>query len=209
MKRAFDVTRLTLPSTLAITMLLISCSAHKDAAPAGRAPDLAADGASKPGATTDPTELTQTSIPTYQTVEQLNAMPPCTATVEHKETFWSLLKATDGRKFRIGSPMGAQEVWHFVATLKEGQTYEFPGAFLAFENRKFYVTAEEIRAMPPCKATVECAAPCYSLFRTADGKMFVIGDPGSKPEVWRFLGTLEKGQTYALPGAFVEYHIKK
>ena len=63
--------------------------------------------------------------------------------------------------------------------------------------------------MPSCKATVQCAAPCYSLFTTADGNWFVIGDPGSAPEVWQFLGTLEKGQTYALPRAFLDHQNKK
>lgn len=150
------------------------------------------------------------AVPSYITAEQIKAMPPVKATVEHKETFTARLRTADGKQFTIGSDRGAQEVWHFVGTaLKLGQTYELPAAFLAYEQRKFYVTAEEVKAMPPGQATLELRGPCFSIFRVSDGKQFVIGNPGSGPEVWKFLGTLEEGQTYQLPGAFLDYHKKK
>src|ERR1035441_8392144 len=98
-------------------------------------------------------------------------MPPCKATAEHVETFSSLLSTAGGQKFRIGSERGEQEVWHFVGTLKQGQTNDFPSAFLVFEARKFYPNVEDIKAMPPCKATVVYDAPCFTLFRVTDGKM--------------------------------------
>ncbi len=68
-----------------------------------------------------------------------------------------------------------------------------------------YVTADGIKAMPASRATLQDHGPCYGLFKNADGKQFVIGDPGSGPEVSQFLGTLEEGQTYDLPAAFLDY----
>jgi len=81
------------------------------------------------------------AIPVYETAEKVKAMPAGKATVEHKETFFAVLRTPDGKKFTIGSSRGEQQVWHFVATaLKKGETYEFPAAFLAYENGKFYGT---------------------------------------------------------------------
>lgn len=68
-----------------------------------------------------------------------------------------------------------------------------------------YETAEQIKAMPPCKATVEHTFPCYSLLRTADGKKFCIGSPGAKLEVLHFLDALKDGQIYKFPDVFLDY----
>jgi hypothetical protein len=73
------------------------------------------------------------------------------------------------------------------------------------EARPVYETAEQIKAMPAVKATLTEKGPCYSVFRGVDVKQFVIGTPGSTPEVWRFLGTLEEGRAYELPRAFLDY----
>jgi hypothetical protein len=73
------------------------------------------------------------------------------------------------------------------------------------EARPVYETAEQIKAMPAVKATLEERSPCSSVFRGADGKQFVIGTPGSGSEVWKFLETLEEGQAYELPRAFLDY----
>jgi hypothetical protein len=81
-----------------------------------------------------------------------------------------------------------------------------PKAFHDFQGREFYETVAEIKAMPTRKATLELRAPCYSIFRNADGKQFVIGSPGSGDEVWKFLGTLEEGKTYELPKVFLDHH---
>ena len=149
------------------------------------------------------------AIPSYITAEQIKTMPPTKATVEHKETFTARLRTADGRQFTLGSDRGEQDVWHFVGTaLKVGQTSEFPAAFLAYQQRKFYVTAEELKAMPPVKATLELSGPCFSIFRGGDGKQFVIGDPGSKRGVRQFLGTLKEGQSYELPSAFLDHQKK-
>src|SRR5262245_37861008 len=69
-------------------------------------------------------------------------------------------------------------------------------------------TAEQIRAMPPCKATVEEREPCGSMFTTADGRKFYIGSPAAPPEVVQFLQTLKDGQTYEFPGVFLNYQKK-
>lgn len=149
------------------------------------------------------------AMPSYITAAQLKAMPPAKATVEQKETYTARLRTADGKQFTLGSDRGEQDVWHFVGTaLTVGQTYELPAAFLAYQQRKFYVTAEELKAMPPVKATLESSGPCFSIFRGSDGKQFVIGDPGSGRAVWRFLGTLKEGQAYEFPSAFLDYQKK-
>lgn len=149
------------------------------------------------------------AMPSYITAAQIKSMPPATATVEHHEDFTARLRTSDGRQFTLGSDRGEQDVWHFVGTaLKVGQAYEFPSAFLDYESRKFYVTAEAIKAMPPVKATLELRGPCFSIFRATDGKQFVIGDPGSGRAAWRFLGTLDEGQTYDLPSTFFDHQKK-
>ena len=194
MKRIFDLAGLAFLSALATTMLFSGCAREK---PAGNA-------------TSDAKKSADTAIPNYETAEQIKAMPPGKATVEHIETFSSHLRTTGGKKFTIGSERGEQEVWHFVGTaLKKGQTYEFPGAFLDYQNRKFYVTADDIKAMPSCKATLEQRCSCFSIFATADGKQFVIGNPGSGPQVWQFLKTLMEGQAYEFPSAFLDYQKQK
>lgn len=147
--------------------------------------------------------------PGYITAGQIQAMPPVKATVEHREEFTARLRTADGQQFTLGSDRGEQEVWHFVGTaLKVGQTYDLPGAFLDYQQRKFYGTAEELKAMPAVKATLELRGPCFSIFRGGDGKQFVIGNPGSGPAVWRFLGTLKEGQTYEFLSAFLDYQKK-
>ena len=68
-----------------------------------------------------------------------------------------------------------------------------------------YETAEEIRAMPPCKARVVQTYPCYSLLRATDGQKFCIGSPGATREVSRFIETLSNTETYSFPDAFLAY----
>src|SRR6266853_6243465 len=68
-----------------------------------------------------------------------------------------------------------------------------------------YNTAEQLKAMPRCKATVEHIGPAWLSLKTTDGKQFIIGNAESKPEVWQFLKTLQGGDTYEFPGAFLDY----
>jgi hypothetical protein len=68
-----------------------------------------------------------------------------------------------------------------------------------------YDTAERIAAMPPCKAEVEERFSCCLLMRTADGSKIWLGSPATTPEVLRFIPTLQDGQTYALPNAFLDW----
>ena len=72
-----------------------------------------------------------------------------------------------------------------------------------------YETVQQIKAMPPCKATVEEHHSCYSIFRTDDGKQFSIGSPAAKREVVQFLQTLKDGQTYKFPSVFLDYQKNK
>src|SRR5258708_26678701 len=80
-------------------------------------------------ATSDAKKSAETAIPDYNTAKQLKAMPPCKATVEHNGTCVLSLRTADGKEFYIGSPGATPEVNYFLHTLKEGQTYEFPGTF--------------------------------------------------------------------------------
>jgi hypothetical protein len=68
-----------------------------------------------------------------------------------------------------------------------------------------YETAHQIKAISPCEATVEERHPCYSIFRTADGKKFSIGSPAATQEVVQFLGTLKEGHAYTFPGVLLDY----
>jgi hypothetical protein len=68
-----------------------------------------------------------------------------------------------------------------------------------------YDTPEKILAMTRCQATVVQRGPCFVYLKTADGKGFYIGSPGSTAEVGHFFVVLKDGHTYAFPEAFVEY----
>lgn len=73
------------------------------------------------------------------------------------------------------------------------------------EGVPYYDTAEQIKAMQPCKATVDRKLPCHAVFRTADGKRFCIQSCGTKAQVREFVERLEKGHSYALPDSFIAY----
>jgi hypothetical protein len=68
-----------------------------------------------------------------------------------------------------------------------------------------YENAEQIAAMPPCKAKVVERAPCGLYLTTTEGNGLYLGSPGSNAHVHRFLETLKDGQTYVLPDAFLQY----
>jgi hypothetical protein len=83
MNKTLDLASLALASALATTSFLSGCAAEK---PTGKA-------------STDAKKPADTPLPTYDTIEQVKAMPPCQATVEHVETFSSLLSTAGGQKF--------------------------------------------------------------------------------------------------------------
>ena len=68
-----------------------------------------------------------------------------------------------------------------------------------------YDTAEQIQAMPACKAVVVERGPCYVRLRTADGSGFFIGSPGAGAELVRFLESLKDGRSYKFPETFRKY----
>ncbi len=72
-----------------------------------------------------------------------------------------------------------------------------------------YEYAAQVLAMPSCAAKVEEIAPCYARLRTEEGRLLYVGSPGASPEIERFVQALEKGQTYFLPDAFMEYQRKQ
>jgi hypothetical protein len=71
-----------------------------------------------------------------------------------------------------------------------------------------YRTVDEIKTMSRCKVTVIQKAPCYVLFKSADGSRLYVGSPGNTPEIDRFLSTLKMHQTYTLPDAFLDHQKK-
>ena len=71
-----------------------------------------------------------------------------------------------------------------------------------------YETAEQIKAMPPCKAMIVENGVCVFTFRTSDGKKFYIGSPFAAREVQQFLETLKEGRTYKFPDAFLDHQKK-
>jgi hypothetical protein len=71
-----------------------------------------------------------------------------------------------------------------------------------------YEYTAQVSAMPSCSATVMEIAPCYAMFESEDGKTFYIGSPEAESEVVHFVATLEKGKTYDLPKAFMQYQKK-
>jgi hypothetical protein len=154
-------------------------------------------------------ETADAKEPVYKTAAEVKAIPACKATVKRINEYSSRFTTADGKEFTVGGDTGEQEVWHFNGLLKDGDTCELPAAFNAFSSRKCYNTAEAIKAIPACKATVKVQAPCYNVFTATDGTVLVIGDPGSDGDVAGFLHSLEKGQTCELPDAFLEFVKKK
>src|ERR1043165_694909 len=142
----------------------------------------------------------------YSTSAEIAAMVPRTAMfVKRLSEFSGSFTTADGRGFVLGDPVGEQWVWHFLAALKEGQTYKFPDAFLNYQNAPNYGTAKAIAEMAPRTGTLATRSPCSSYFNTTDGKGFSIGDPGSGAQVSQFLWTLKQGETCKFPDAFLDY----
>jgi hypothetical protein len=77
------------------------------------------------------------------------------------------------------------------------------------ENTAAYTTAEQIEAMPMCKVMVVSCAPCYRMVKAEDGTLFRIGSPGNTAALARFVGTLQEGQSYVFPDAFLDYMKKE
>jgi len=144
--------------------------------------------------------------PSYITAKEITAMTPCTGKLAKRLSEFSCSFTTvDGSGFVLGDATGEQWVWHFLATLKEGQTCKFPDAFVNYMSAPSYGTAKEIAAMAPRTGTLASRSPCSSYFTTADGKGFGIGNPGSGAEISQFIWTLKPGQSYKFPDALLEY----
>jgi hypothetical protein len=141
----------------------------------------------------------------FTTAEQITAMVPRAGTLTKRSDFSATFKMEDGREFILGDQVGAQEVWHYVNTLKEGQTYKFPDAFLLYRKSSYYEDAKQIAAMPPRTATLASRTPCSAYFTMADGNGFHLGGPGSGAEVSQFLWSLKVGPAYKFPEVFAAY----
>ncbi len=67
--------------------------------------------------------------------DQLDAMPPCDATVLRKLPCAALLRTGDGAMLSIGGPGATAAVSSFVETLENGRMYTFPHAFVEYQER--------------------------------------------------------------------------
>jgi len=90
-------------------MLLVGCAAKKNTQQHGRTPG-----------------------PVYETAEQIKAMPPCHAKVVQRAPCFVYLKTAEGEGFYLGSPGSKADVGRFLGVLEDGQSYDFPEAFLRY-----------------------------------------------------------------------------
>jgi hypothetical protein len=109
MKKTLGPTRLPILGILAAAMLLTGCITPKN------------------------TEHYRTA-PVYDTAVQIKAMPPCKARVVQRAPCHVYLKTSDGNGFYLGGPGSEADVGRFLRVLKDGQRYDFPDAFLKFEE---------------------------------------------------------------------------
>jgi hypothetical protein len=196
MKKMLRLPQLAFPVALAAAMLLTACTGQKDTPQPATAPAAASTNAN------DKTR--------YVTSAEIAAMAPRTAMfVKRLSEFSGSFTTADGKSFVLGDAAGEQWVWHFLATLKEGQAYKFPEAFLNYQTAPNYGTAQEIAAMVPRTGTLATRSPCSSYFNATDGKGFNIGNPGSGALVSQFLRTLKQGETCKFPDAFLNYQKKQ
>jgi hypothetical protein len=194
MKKILHLNKLAFASALAAATLVTSCGAPKDTHRPATVPAAALSNADN------------NATHKYVTVKEIKAMAPCTATFTKRlSEFSGSFTDTHGKAFVLGDIRGEQWVWHFVCALKEGRTYPLPDAFENYMNAPQYGTAKEIAAMARCTGTLAARSPCSSIFSTADGKWFGIGDPGSGEQVSQFIWSLNDGDTCTFPDAFLNY----
>lgn len=149
------------------------------------------------------------AAPYYVTAKEIEGMAPCTATIASRSPCSSVFVTTDGKWFGIGDPGSGAEISHFIWLLKDGETNQFPKAFLDYRTAPRYVTARDITEMTPRTATLIRQWEGFSYFKTADGKGFFIGsqrdDKETEKTVDRFLRTLEEDKTYQFPDVFLKH----
>jgi len=63
----------------------------------------------------------------------------------------------------------------------------------------------QVLGMKPCKAKLVSMNPCTGSFDIGDGQELHLGGPFTSRPIYSFLRTLEKGETYEMPGAFIEF----
>jgi hypothetical protein len=190
MKNTFALTKRIFLSALVAGILFTGCMTRKEA---HQPSVLSANADDK-------------TIPSYVTTKEITAMAPRTGTfVKRLSVYAGSFRTADGKEFMIGSPAGEQWVWHFLGTLKEGQSCKFPDAFVDYQSAPYYVTGKDIAAMAPRTGTLATRTPCSAYFTTADGKGFGIGDPGSEKQISQFLWSLKDGQTCRFPDVFLQY----
>jgi hypothetical protein len=107
-------------------------------------------------------------------------------------------KTIEVTRLAFPAPLAAALLFAGCASLEETQPH---GEALG----PVFETAEQIRAMLPCKARVVERGPCYAYLQTAGGKGLYLGSPASEADVEGFLAVLKTGQQYELPEAFLDY----
>ena len=111
MNKIFNLVRMGFPGSVAAALLLAGCATPKH------------------------TEQHRTA-PVYDTAEQIKTMPACKARVIERAPCYVYLKTVDGKEFYLGSPGRETDVARFLGVLKDGQSYNFPDAFLKYQRNQ-------------------------------------------------------------------------
>ncbi len=77
------------------------------------------------------------------------------------------------------------------------------------EESYTFISDADLPLVKPFKAIVEQMQPCAAYLKTGDGRRLYIGGPGATKDVAAFVGTLQEGQTYQFPKAFLDYREQK
>jgi hypothetical protein len=86
---------------------------------------------------------------------------------------------------------------------------ELPAKTAAATETRRYETVAQVKAMPPCKVTVESKDSYSATLKTADGKTILFGGERAEQWLWHFVCALKKGETCELPGAFSAWFEQK
>ena len=111
MMKILSLAKLAFLCIFAVAMLLTGCASQQGTKQPGAAPDSV-----------------------YETSEQIKAMPPCKARVVHRAPCSVYLETKDGKGLYFGSPGSKADVSRFLGFLKDGQSYDLPGAFLKYQK---------------------------------------------------------------------------
>ena len=80
--------------------------------------------------------LNYQTAPNYRTAKEIAEMAPRTGTLAGQFTDFCYFTTADGKGFFIGAGVSGPEVDHFLRTLEEDKTYQFPDVFVSYQKPK-------------------------------------------------------------------------